>query len=246
MGAADRDDAAGALNGIETNKEIRPAMLTVHHLNNSRSQRVLWLLEELGEPYEIVRYQRDPKTMLAPPELAQVHPLGKSPVVVDDGQVLAETGAIIETLLDRHGAGRLRPAPDAPDLARWRQWMHFAEGSMMPQLLVALLAGRIENSALPEPALPVARGIAQNLRQGIAGPNLERQYAWIESELQARDWLVGAFSAADIMMSFPLEAARARAGLDGRYPRTLALIERMHARPAWQRALARGGPYDYA
>jgi glutathione S-transferase len=222
------------------------AMLTVHHLDNSRSQRVLWLLEELELPYAIVQYRRDPATLLAPPALRRVHPLGKSPVVTsDDGLVLAESGAILETLLERHGQGRLAPPPGTEDAVRWRYFMHYAEGSAMPPLLLKLVFDRIERAKMPFFARPIARGIAAKAKAAIVLPNLTQQLDFLEAELGGRDWFAGAsFSAADIQMSFPVEAARARAGLDASRPRLMAWLERIHARPAFQRALARGGPYQ--
>lgn len=222
------------------------AMLTVHHLDNSRSQRVLWLLEELELPYEIVQYKRDPATLLAPPELRRVHPLGKSPVVTtDDGLVLAESGAILETLLERHGQGRLAPQPGTEEAVRWRYFMHYAEGSAMPPLLLKLVFDRIERAKMPFFVRPIARGIAAKAKAAIVLPNLKQHLDFLEAELAGRDWFAGAdFSAADIQMSFPVEAARARAGLDASRPRLMAWLDRIHARPAFQRALARGGPYE--
>ena len=224
---------------------MRADMITVHHLNDSRSQRVLWLLEELGLPYEIRRYQRDPQTMLAPPELRAVHPLGKSPVIDDDGLVVAESGAIIEYLLERHGAGRLMPPAGTPERLRCRYWLHFAEGSAMPPLLLKLVFDRIERAKMPFFVRPIARGIAAKAKAAIVLPNLKQHLDFLEAELAGRDWFAGGdFSAADIQMSFPVEAARARAGLDASRPRLLAWLDRIHARPAFQRALARGGPYQ--
>ena len=221
-------------------------MITVHHLNNSRSQRVLWLLEELGLAYDIQLHQRDPKTMLAPQALLQVHPLGKSPVIVDDGVTVAETGAIVEYLIERHGQGRLKPAAGTPELQRWRYWLHFAEGSAMPPLLLMLIFQRVASAPMPFFAKPVARGIANKVLDSLVRPNLKRQLEFMESEMSGRDWFAGAdFSAADVMMSFPLEAAAQRAGLDARYPTLLAWLQRIHARPAYRRALERGGPYDF-
>ncbi|MDM0043103.1 glutathione S-transferase [Variovorax dokdonensis] len=219
-------------------------MITVHHLNNSRSQRVLWLLEELGLPYEIVGYQRDPATMLAPAALKAVHPLGKSPVVVlDDGTVLAESGAIIETLLERFGNGRLVPAEGSPERLRWRYWMHYAEGSAMPPLLLKLVFDRVEKGPMPFFVRPIARGIAGKVRSALIEPQLKTHLDYMESELGRSTWFAGEqFSAADIQMSFPVEAARARAGLDSSRPRLMAWLERIHARPAYRRALERGGP----
>jgi glutathione S-transferase len=222
-------------------------MLLVHHLNNSRSQRVLWLLEELGLPYEIRHHRRDAKTMLAPPELLAVHPLGKSPVLVDGDTTVAETGAIVEYILDAHGQGRLRPAPGTPEHLRYRYWLHFAEGSAMPPLLFKLVFDEVQKAPMPFFIKPIAKAISQKVLGVMVWPNLKRQFDFIEAELGRSTWLAGdALSGADIMMSFPLEAARQRAGLDARHPRMLAFIERVHARPAYRRALDKGGPYDFA
>ncbi|MBP6902358.1 MAG: glutathione S-transferase [Burkholderiaceae bacterium] len=224
-------------------------MITVHHLNNSRSQRVLWLLEELGLPYRIVHHQRDAKTMLAPPALLAVHPLGKSPVIVDDGVTVAETGAIVEYLLERHGQGRLLPAPGTPEALRYRYWLHFAEGSAMPPLLLKLVFDRVATAPMPFFIKPIARGIAKQVLASFVWPNLTRQLDFMEAELAQRDWFAGdQFTGADIMMSFPLEAAAKRAGLDASRPRPRlqGFLQRIHARPAWQAALAQGGPYDFA
>ena len=220
-------------------------MLTVHHLNNSRSQRILWLLEELEMPYEIVHYQRDPKTMLAPPTLRAVHPLGKSPVVTtDDGLTLAESGAIIETVIERFGEGRLAPAAGTPEALRYRYWLHYAEGSAMPPLLMKLIFDRIEKSKMPFFARPIARSIAQKAKAGFVTPNITTHLNFMEGELVKSKWFAGnAFSGADIQMSFPVEAARTRGGLDESRPKLMAFLARIHARPAYQRALERGGPY---
>jgi glutathione S-transferase len=220
-------------------------MILVHHLNNSRSQRILWLLEELGLPYEIKRYQRDAKTMLAPPELRAVHPLGKSPVISDGGVTLAESGAIIEYLAGQYGAGRLVPAEGTPEKLRYTYWMHFAEGSMMPPLLLKLIFDRIENGPMPFFVKPVARGIAQRAKGMMVTPNLERLLSFMEAELATREWFAGAsFSAADIQMSFPLEAASVRGGLNEGRPKLWAFLKTIHARPAYQRALEKGGKYE--
>lgn len=222
-------------------------MITVHHLNNSRSQRVLWLLEELGLPYEIQKYQRDPKTMLAPPELKAVHPLGKSPVITDGDAVVAESGAIIEYLLDRYGEGRLRPAAGTPERLRFTYWLHFAEGTAMNPLLMKLVFNRILHAPMPFFAKPIARGIANKVLGSFVDPNIRSQLDFMEAELGKSEWFAGGeFSAADIQMSFPLEAAAQRAGLDASRPRLSAFLKRIHARPAYRRALERGGPYDFA
>jgi len=221
-------------------------MLTVHHLNNSRSQRVLWLLEELELPYEIVHYQRDPQTMLAPASLRAVHPLGKSPVVTtDDGLVLAESGAIVETLIERFGNGRLAPAAGSPDAVRFRYWLHFAEGTAMPPLLMKLVFDRIESSKMPFFARPVAKAIAAKAKAAFIMPNIASHLSFMEAELGKSEWFAGdAFTGADIQMSFAVEAAQARGGLDAKRPKLMAWLERIHARPAYRRALERGGPYE--
>ena len=220
-------------------------MIVVHHLNNSRSQRVLWLLEELGLPYEVKPYQRDKKTMLAPPELRAVHPLGKSPVITDGGLTLAESGAILEYLADRYGAGRLAPAPGTPERLRYTYWMHFAEGSAMPPLLMKLIFDRIKSAPMPFFARPIARKVADGALGSFVLPNLGRNLDFMEGELSKGEWFAGAqFSAADVQMSFPLEAARARGGLDAKRPKLMAWLDRIHARPAYQRALERGGKYE--
>ncbi|MCW4460539.1 glutathione S-transferase [Sphingomonas sp. BT-65] len=213
-------------------------MITVHHLENSRSQRVLWLLEELGLPYRIEFYQRNKATMLAPPELRAVHPLGKSPVIVDDeadgglGRTIAETGAIIEYLVEK-ADGRLGPPAHRESVLRYRHFLHYAEGSLMPPLLVKLVLGRV----------PLLGKTAQKKIQPMIDVHLD----YVEAHLAEHDWFAGdEFSAADVMMSFPLEAARSRAGLDGSRPATIAWLNKVHARPAYQAAVAAGGPYAYA
>jgi glutathione S-transferase len=219
-------------------------MITLHHLENSRSQRVLWLLEELGLPYEVRRYARDPKTMYAPPELERVHPLGKSPVVTDGDVTVAESGAIVEYLLDAHGAGRLRPPPGTPERRRFTYWLHFAEGSAMPPLLMKLVFDKVRSAPVPFFVKPIVRGIADKVTSSFIAPNIERQLKFMEAELADRPWFAGAeFTAADVQMSFPLEAAAARGGLDARYPRLHDWLARIHARRAYQRALEVGGPY---
>ena len=223
-------------------------MLIVHHLNNSRSQRVLWLLEELGVPYEVQLHQRDANTMLAPPALLAVHPLGKSPVVVDGDLTIAETGAIVEYLIDRFGAGRLRPAAGTQEHLRYRYWLHFAEGSAMPPLLMTLVFNRIKTAPMPFIVKPIARGIANKVMDTLVKPNLARQFDFMEAELGTRPYFAGAaLSGADVMMSFPLEAAAQRGGLNAaQHPKCMDFLRRIHERPAYRRALARGGPYAFA
>ena len=219
-------------------------MIIVHHLNNSRSQRVLWLLEELGLEYEIQSYQRDPQTMFAPPALRAVHPLGKSPVITDGPITVAESGAILEYLIERYGAGRLIPAAGSPERLRWTYWLHFAEGSAMSPLLMKLVFDKVESSPMPFFVRPIARGIARKVKSSYVIPQINQQLDYMESELSKTAWFAGdAFSAADIQMSFPLEAAGARGGLDAKYPKLFDFLKRIHARPAYQRAIERGGPY---
>ncbi|GAD62244.1 glutathione S-transferase [Aquipseudomonas alcaligenes] len=221
-------------------------MIIVHHLNNSRSQRILWLLEELGVEYRIQRYERDPKTMLAPPELRAVHPLGKSPVISDGELTLAESGAIIDYLANRYGQELLPPA-GSPERLRCNYWLHYAEGSAMPPLLLKLVFDKVESSPMPFFIKPIARGIAQKVKRALINPQLQLHLDYLEGELGKSTWFAGeAFSAADIQMSFPLEAATSRGGLDGSRPRLKAFLERIHARPAYRRALEKGGDYAYA
>jgi glutathione S-transferase len=221
-------------------------MITVHHLEHSRSQRVLWLLEELGLPYEIRPYKRDPKTMLAPPELQRVHPLGKSPVITDGDITMAESGAIIEYLVDKAG-GRLRPPQGTPEQRRYTYWLHFAEGSAMTPLLFTLVFHKVRTARMPFFAKPIARGIADKVTANFVAPNQKRHLAFMEAELRERPWFAGAeFTAADVQMSFPVEASAARGGLDAAYPKLSDWLARIHARPAYRRALDKGGPYTIA
>ena len=220
-------------------------MVVVHHLNNSRSQRVLWLLEELGVAYEVKRYERDPATMLAPATLRAVHPLGKSPVVTDGEVTLAESGAIVEYLVDRYGAGRLAPRAGTPERLRYTYWLHYAEGSAMPPLLLKLVFDRVESAPMPFFVRPVARAIVGRAMTSFIEPQIRLHLDHMERELGPSSWFAGnEFTAADIQMSFPLEAAAARAGLDGSRPKLAAFLDRIHARPAYRRALERGGTYE--
>lgn len=207
-------------------------MIVVHHLNNSRSQRVLWLLEELGLNYEIKRYERDPKTMLAPASLREVHPLGKSPVITDDALTLAESGAIIEYLVERYGEGKLAPPPDTAERLRYTYWLHYAEGSAMPLLVMKLLLNLF--------------GIGDSsVSSEFIAPQIKLHFDYIESELGKNTWFVGEeFTAADIQMSFPLEAVAVQVGLDASRPHLMDFLDRIHTRPAYQRALERGGAYE--
>jgi glutathione S-transferase len=222
-------------------------VIVVHHLERSRSQRVLWLLEELGVDYDVVRYARDPETLLAPASLREVHPLGKSPVVTDGALTLAESGAIVEYLVDTYGAGRLAPPAGSPERLRYTYWLHYAEGSAMPPLLLKLVFDRLESAPMPWPVRPVARAIAGRVKSSFVMPQIERHLDYLEAELGRHAWFAGeAFSAADVQMSFPLEAAAARAGLDRGRPRLTDFLARIHARPAYARALERGGKFAIA
>lgn len=206
--------------------------IIVHHLNNSRSQRILWLLEELGLEYEIVHHQRDAVTNLAPPELLAIHPLGKSPMIEDNGQLVYESGAIVEYLCERHGGSHLVPDRGTDDHIRYLEWLHFAEGSAMTPILLNLYTAR-----LGEAAAPLHPRISEQL---------ESHFRYIDDRLSDSDWLVGGrLTGADIMVSFPAEAA-VKMGRAEDKPRLKAYVDRIHARPAWQAALARGGPYAYA
>ncbi|BAY22690.1 glutathione S-transferase [Calothrix sp. NIES-2100] len=209
-------------------------MIVVHHLNNSRSQRVLWLLEELGIEYEIKFYERDQKTMLAPTSLREVHPLGKSPVITDAGETIAESGAIIEYIIKRYGNGRLIPPSGTPERLRYTYWLHYAEGSAMPPLVMNLIFkhfGAGDSSA----------------NDTFIAPQIKLHFDYIESELSKSTWFVGEeFTAADIQMSFPLESAAMQAELIDSRPKIQQFVERIHARPAYKRATERGGRYDYA
>lgn len=219
-------------------------MIRLHHLNQSRSQRVLWFLEELGLDYEIVFYARDPRTMLAPPELRRVHPLGKSPVLEDDGVVVAESGAILEYLLETYGAGRFRPAARTAEGWRFTYFMHYAEGSLMPPLLLALIFGRIPKEPMPFFVRPVAKGLCRKVHGFLISPQLKAHAAFLEGELAERPWFAGAeFSAADVQMSFPVQALLARGGVRDACPRLTDFVRRIEERPAYRRALAKGGDH---
>ena len=219
-------------------------MLVVHHLENSRSQRVLWLLEELGVDYEVRQWARDPTTSLAPAGLRDIHPLGKSPIIDDDGEIVAESGAIFEYLLERYDDGRLRPGAGTDAHRQFRYWMHFAEGTFMPFMIIALLMNRIETSPMPFFAKPIAKRIVGNVRSFFLDDNIRRNLEFMEATLANQPWFCGAeMTAADIMMSLPVEAAAIRVGLEGRYMALAGFADRIHALPAYQRAIDKGGPY---
>jgi glutathione S-transferase len=218
-------------------------VIIVHHLANSRSQRVLWLLEELGVTYEVKRYERDPQTMLAPAALREIHPLGKSPVITDGDKTIAETGAIVDYLIDSYGAGRLIPAAGTPDRLRYDYWVHYAEGSAMPPLVMKLIFSRLPDAPqMPWYIKPVARALMGNVIKSYLNPQLAAHVAFWDAELGRSAYFAGeSLTGADIMMSFPIEAASSRATLT---PRLAEYIAAIHARPAYQAALARGGPYQ--
>jgi glutathione S-transferase len=221
-------------------------MITVHHLNNSRSQRVLWLLEELESPYEIKRYERNAETMLAPPDLLKIHPLGKSPVITDGDKTIAESGAIIDYIISTYGAGRLIPAEGTAERLRYTYWLHYAEGSAMTPLLLKLIFGVLPERS-PWFVKPIVQAISNTAQKTFIDPQLALHAGYWESELGKSPWFAGdEITGADIQMSFPLEAAATRSGIEAGHPHIHAFLDRIHARPAYQRALARGGPYAYA
>lgn len=214
-------------------------MITLHHLNNSRSQRILWLLEELGLDYEIKRYERDKKTMFAPPELKKIHPLGKSPVITDGELTIAESGAIIEYLVNKYGQGKLK----SQDPLAYTYWLHFAEGSAMTPLLLTLVFNKVESSPAPFFIKPILKAVSAKVKSSFINPNLKGIFDFIEAELSKKEWFAGSeFSAADIQMSFPMEAAASR-GADHMGPHSQAFLKKIHARPAYKKALERGGEY---
>ena len=220
-------------------------MITVHHLENSRSQRILWLLEELGAGYEIKRYERNPETSLAPPELQRIHPLGKSPIITDGDTTVAESGAIVEYLVHKYDVGRLLPPDATPERLAYTYWLHYAEGTFMPLMIISLILSRIESAPMPFFARPIARGIAGKVRSNFLDPNIKRNLAFMEAALGNSTWFCGEqLTAADIQMSFPVEAAEVRANLRDDYPLLAAFLDRVRAMPTWQAALEKGGPYN--
>lgn len=220
-------------------------MIVVHHLENSRSQRILWLLEELGLDYEIKRYERNPETKLAPPELLAVHPLGKSPVITDGDTTIAESGAIVEHLLEQYDDGRLLPAKGSAERRQYTYWLHYAEGTFMPYMVMSLVVGRIESAPMPFFVKPIAKGIAAKIKESFLTPNINRNMAFMESTLENSAWFSGeTMSGADILMSFPVEAAAARVGRTGEFPAIERFLKTIHALPTYQKALEKGGPYE--
>lgn len=219
-------------------------MITLHHLENSRSQRILWLLEELGVDYEIKHYKRDAKTSLAPPELSKIHPLGKSPVITDGDITVAESGAIVEYLVGKYDDGRLLPAEGTPERLAYTYWLHYAEGTFMPLMIISLILGRIESAPVPFFLKPITKGIAGKVRDSYLDANVKSNLEFMEATLKKSKWFCGdQMTAADIQMSFPLEAAAVRTDLKTDYPKLAACLKRMHALPAYKAALAKGGPY---
>ncbi len=220
-------------------------MIIVHHLENSRSQRVLWLLEELGCEYEIKHYKRDPKTSLAPPELKAVHPLGKSPVITDGEVTVAESGNIIEYLVEMYDPGNLLPPVGTAERRLYRYWLHYAEGTLAPLLVMTLIFNRIETAPMPFIVRPIAKGISDKVKSSYLGPNLTANLEYLNNHLANHTWFAGErFSAADIMMSFGLEGASTRGKQFQKYENLVAILKAMQERPAYQRALKRGGPYQ--
>ena len=219
-------------------------MITVHHLEHSRSERVLWLLEELGIEYTVKRYPRDPKTSLAPPELRAIHPLGKAPIITDGDVTVAESGAILEYLTGTYGKGAFVPPAATEAYRQYIYWLHFAEGSLMPYLVMKLVFTRIDHAPMPFFVKPIARQITSKVRSGFLDPNLENTLNFIEAHLARNAWFAGEeFSAADIQMAFPLTGAMTRATKSGQYPSIVAFLERVKARPAYQRAETKGGAF---
>jgi glutathione S-transferase len=220
-------------------------MLTIHHLERSRSQRILWLLEELGVDYEIELYKRDKTTSLAPPELLAIHPLGKSPVITDAGVTVAESGAIIEYLVGKYDDGRLLPADGTPERLVYTYWLHYAEGTFMPLMVLSLIMGRIDTAPMPFFVKPIAKGIVSKVRNGYLDPNVQRNLDFMEASLSKSTWFCGeALTAADIQMSFAVEAAEVRADIASDYPNIERFLKQMRALPAYQSAIEKGGPYS--
>lgn len=220
-------------------------MITLHYLENSRAQRILWLLEELDVEYDIKHYKRNTETMLAPEELKSVHPLGKSPVITDGENCIIESAAIIEYLIDNYGKGKLRPENGTPEFLKYREKMHYAEGSIMPFLVLTLIFNKMKSAPMPFFIRPIAKTIANKVLSSFVTPNVINHLNYLELELAATGWFAGdAMTAADIMMSFPLEAAAARADLKEDYPKLTAFLDKIHAMDSYKRALDKGLPYQ--
>ena len=223
-------------------------MLTVHHLNNSRSQRILWLLEELGVEYEIKFYERDAKTQLAPDELKKVHPLGKSPVVTDGDSVLAESGAIIDFLGHKYGNNDWVPRRNSKRYQQYMYWLHYAEGSLMSPLLLKLVFDKVKSSDMPFFIKPIAKGISNKVMESFVTPNIISHFKYVENHLSEQDYFAGdSICGADIQMSFPLEASVAKGVLTAEsHPNIVQYVNTFQSRPAYQKALEKGGEYDYS
>lgn len=220
-------------------------MLTVHHLNHSRSHRVLWLLEELGVEYALERYERDPASLKAPRALKALHPLGRAPIVTEGDRVLAESGAVLEHLVDRYDDGRLAPARGTPERERYTYFMHYAEGSAMLPLILRLIFGQMPRQPMPALARPVVRALARNVIDTFVQPQIDEHLDHMNAALATSPWFAGdSFSAADVQMSFPAEAAAAGGSLDASRKPLWSYVQRIRERPAYQRAVARGGAYD--
>ncbi|GAO47993.1 hypothetical protein G7K_2183-t1 [Saitoella complicata NRRL Y-17804] len=243
---SDVNEVAASTGDQQVMKPAQPIIL--HHLNNSRSQRVLWLLEELDVPYTIQKYERDPKTVLAPPSLKQIHPLGKSPIITDGSTVIAESGAIITYLLETY-APHLIPSPSTQEeqYRRYVYYMHYAEGTLMLYLVIALVMDKIASAPMPFFARPIASKIVASVRDAYLSPNLEQNFQFLEKELEGREWFAGGetFSGADFMMLFPMEAAVKRGGAGKGFENIKNWVEKVHERPAYKRALEKGGEYSY-
>lgn len=220
-------------------------MLTLHYLENSRAQRILWLLEELGLQYDIKHYHRDNKTMLAPAELKQVHPLGKSPVITDGEVCIAESAAIVEYLINTYGEGNLVPARNSRNYLKYRERMHYAEGSLMPLMLLSLIFNKIKTAPMFFLAKPIAKMIANKTFINFITPNVKTHLDYLESELTKSKWFAGdEITGADFMMSFPIEAAAVRTNLKEEYPKLTEFLERIQEMPSYQKALTKGLPYQ--
>ncbi|MAA76253.1 MAG: glutathione S-transferase [Salinisphaeraceae bacterium] len=218
-------------------------MLTVHHLENSRSQRILWLLEEIGLDYAVERYERDPKTMLAPASLKKVHSLGRSPVITDGDEVIAETGAIIDYLIEDKSDGALSPERGTPAWRRYNHFLHYAEGSLMPLLVMKLITSVLGKKPTPLLFRPMGGLVGLGMQKQFIDPRIRQNLEYLDAQLGDADWFVeNRLTGADIMLSFPLEASKARGGL-AQFPRLIAYVDRFQALPGYQRALERGGPY---
>ena len=228
-------------------------MITLHHLNNSRSQRILWMLEELNLEYEIVLYERDEKTLLGPESLSKVHPLGKSPVITDNSSgeqiLIAESGAIIEYLLEIYGkkSSLITPETGTQEERDYRYWLHFSEGSLMPPLLLRLIFDRVKKANVPFFIKPITKAVADKVLSEFVNPNIIRLLDFIEASLEGKKWFLGdQLSGADFQMSFPLETSVASGLIDDHYHCIKSYVGRIHQQPAYLAALKKGGKYDYA